>query len=408
MRFLWAIGVALRAGASVLSQNRWRSALTLAICGAGTAGVITAGLLAEINIRDMRTRLNALGGNLLIVSPNKLPPFPGRPRQLEHFISLLPEDGIALKKTLAQAEAVVPVVARETTIRMSNRTARVRLIGTTPEYLRVRSFTLQSGRFLGDDDDLDRVIVLGSAVSHELGLQGIRPGETVFAGSHPYTVIGILQPQGVNFAGEDEDHQVFIPLGTYQHQVANRFWLSHLYIQLPDSTESESIVRIIQGVLRERHGRWDYQVDDALIRNLADVAGEQSELLTTVVWVVSVTSGLLLLMGVIGIATLMVLVVRQRRSEIGLRRALGATPMDIALQFFLEGLGLAGTGILIGLLIGISGSAVILYALNMPAAPNHNLSLLGVLISLIASTAACVIPATVAARLQPSAALQAC
>jgi putative ABC transport system permease protein len=325
---------------------------------------------------------------------------------LEHFISLLPEDGEVIEKALATTATVVPVVARQTTIRSNNRSSRVRLLGTTPEYLSVRAFMLERGRFLGGEDNRERVIVLGSAVSAALAPQGIGPGDTVSLGSQPYTVIGVLQPQGVNFAGEDEDHQVFIPLATYQHRVANRFWLSHLYIQLPGNSDTVSAVKIIQRSLRERHERWDYQVDDTLIRNLTDVAREQSELLTTVVWVVSVTSALLLLMGSIGIATLMILVVRQRRSEIGLRRALGATPIDIAFQFLLEGLVLASSGVLIGLVIGIGGSIIIPYGFSVPTTTNYRFALLGALVSLGTTTLACVIPAAIAARLQPSAALK--
>lgn len=405
MRFLRAVAVAIRAAASVLSGNRWRSLLALAVCGSGTAGVITAGVLAEVNTAEMQARFSALGSNLLVISPNKLPLFPGRPRQLEHFISLLPEDGTVLEK-LVPAATVVPVVARQTTIRAGSRASRVRLIGTTPDYLKVRNFSLQQGRFLSPEDDRERVIVLGNVVGRELRPQGVGAGETVLVGGNPYNVIGTLDPQGINFAGEDEDHQAFIPLTTYQHRIANRLWLSFLYVQLPPRAGSSSVVEAVQKLLRERHGRWDYQVDDAVIRNISDLAVEQSELLTTVVWVVSITAILLLLMGVVGIVTLMLLVVRQRRAEIGLRRALGATPADIAFQFFIEGIVLAGTGILIGLGLGAGVSLIVVDAFAVEFTGNSNLPLLGVAVSLAASIIACVVPAIVAARLEPSVALQ--
>jgi len=405
MRFLSTVAVALRAARSVLAQNRWRTALTLAVCGAGTAGVITAGILAEIQVAEMQARLSALGSNLLVISPNKLPPFPGRPRQLEHFISLLPEDAAALEEFIPSAK-VVPVVARETTIRLGNRPVRVRLIGTTPDYLGVRNFSLAQGRFLSGEDDGERVIVLGSAVSRELRPQGVRPGEIVFLGGNPYAVIGTLHPQGVNFAGEDEDHQAFVPLTTYRRRIANRLWLSYLYVQLSPTAGSEPVTEAVRRLLRERHGRWEDQVDDTVIRNLSDLAVEQSELLSTVVWVVSITGFLLLLMGVIGIVTLMMLVVRQRRAEIGLRRALGATPADIAIQFFVEGIALAGTGIVLGLGLGAGGALFVANAFAMPVAGSSPLPLLGVLVSVAASTVACVVPAIVAARLEPSDALR--
>ena len=163
MRFLRGISVAVRAAASVLSQNRWRSLLTLVVCGAGAAGVVLAGVLAEVQVAEMQARLSALGSNLLVVSPNKLPPIPGRSRQLEHFISLLPEDAAALQK-LVPSSSVVPLAARETTIRLDSRAARVRLIGTTPGYLAVRNFSLAHGRFLSQEDAGEPVIDRKSVV----------------------------------------------------------------------------------------------------------------------------------------------------------------------------------------------------------------------------------------------------
>jgi len=405
MRFLRGISVAVRAAASVLAQNRWRSLLTLVVCGAGAAGVVLAGVLAEVQVAEMQARLSALGSNLLVVSPNKLPPIPGRLRQLEHFISLLPEDAAALQK-LVPSSSVVPLAARETTIRLDSRAARVRLIGTTPGYLAVRNFSLAHGRFLSQEDAGEPVIVLGSAVSRELRPQGVRPGVIVLLGGNPYSVIGTLSPHGVNFAGEDEDHQAFVPLETYQRRIANRLWLSHLYVQLSPAAGSGPVVEAVRQALRERHGRWDYQADDAVIRNLSDLAAEQSELLTTVVWVVSITGLLLLLMGAAGIVALMLLVVRQRGAEIGLRRALGATPADIAIQFFLEGSVIAGAGITLGLCLGGLSSFLALHALSLEPPQSSNLPLLGVLVSIAAGTVASVVPAILAARLEPSDALR--
>src|SRR5919108_3246243 len=83
---------AARSAAAVIRQNRWRSAATLTICGLGTAGVIVAASIGAAQVAEMQRRLDAVGGRLIIVSPNTVPPYPGRPRQLEHFISLEPDD----------------------------------------------------------------------------------------------------------------------------------------------------------------------------------------------------------------------------------------------------------------------------------------------------------------------------
>jgi putative ABC transport system permease protein len=406
MRTLWAIHLAMRAAWSVLQSNRARSLLTLAVCGLGTAGLLVAGVLGRANVADLRTRLQTLGSGLIVVSPNKLPPYPGRTRQLEHFISLQPEDVLPLTDRLPGLRAVVPVVARNTTLRRDRSASRVRLIGTTPEYLGVRGFSLARGRFLAATDGAERVIVLGHAVSRELHPQGVRLGDTVALAGNPYEVVGVLHAQGVNFAGEDEDHQVFIPLEAYCRRVANRPWLNHLYLQLaPDADPNRTAARV-QVLLRERHNLLRDQVDDTIVRDLADLAAQQEGLLTTAMWAVSATSALLLVLGVVGLATLMVLMVRQRREEIGLRRALGATPWDVGIQFFVEGVVLAVVGIVAGLGLGLGAMALLTRTMPAPVALDLALPLLAGGVSLAVSALACVGPALLAARLEPAAALR--
>lgn len=406
MRTTRAISGAGRAAWAVVRQNRWRSLLTLLICGLGTAGVVIAGAVGQAHLSDMEARLNALGGRLVVVSPNKLPPYPGRPRQLDHFISLEPEDADAVAGQVPHDRVVVPVVARNSTLRLGRNASRIRLLGTTPDYLRVRGFSPARGRFLKPGDKGERAIVLGQAASRELDPQGVRPGEFVSLGGQPYEVVGVLQAQGVNFAGEDEDHQAFIPMETYKQRVANRFWLSHLYLQLSAEADADETVRRVQQLLRERHNRRTDQVDDVIVRDMADVSAQQTGLLATALWVVSVTSGLLLVLGVVGIATLMLQVVHQRRAEIGLRRAIGATPFDVALQFFLEGMGLTVVGVVAGLLVGVLGTWAGMQLLGSAVAVQPALLVAAVVVSLFTGGVACLAPAIAAARMEPAAALR--
>lgn len=354
-----AFFVAVQAAWAVLQQNAMRSLLTLAVCSLGTAGVIVAGVMGQAQLAEMDVKMQMLGGGLIVVSPSKVPGYPGRLLQLEHFISLVPEDGAELQSAVPQLRRVVPVAARNATLRVEQTTSRIRLIGTTSNYLNLRGFQLAKGRFFTPEDARQRVIVLGDGVAHELFPFGVATGDVAQLNGQPYEVIGVLKPQGVNFAGEDEDHQAFIPIDAYQIRVANRPWLHFLYLQVGPQTDSAPIVATVNAVLRARHGRFQGQVDDIVVRDLADLSAQQSGLQTTALWAVSATSVLLLTVGVIGIATLMLLVVRQRRAEIGLRRALGATPWDICLQFFLEGTSLASFGVAGGLVLGILVALVV-------------------------------------------------
>ena len=401
-----AVFVAVQAAWAVLKQNALRSLLTLSVCSLGTAGVIVAGVMGQAQLVEMQVKMQTLGGGLIVVSPNKVPGYPGRVRQLEHFLALVPEDGDALQETVPQLQRVVPVAARTATLRVEQTTSRIRLIGTSPNYFTLRGFQLAKGRFFTADDVRQRVIVLGDGVARELFPYGVSVGDVAQLNGQPYQVLGLLKPQGVNFAGEDEDHQAFIPIDTYQTRLANRPWLHFLYLQIGPQTDSASVVANINTVLRARHGRSQGQVDDIVVRDLADLSAQQSGLQTTALWAVSATSVLLLTVGVIGIATLMLLVVRQRRAEIGLRRALGATPWDICLQFFLEGTSLASLGVLGGLILGILVAMVVVNFSAAPISVDWQLPALAAVVSLGASAAACLLPAISAARLEPAAALR--
>ncbi|MDA1049375.1 MAG: ABC transporter permease [Planctomycetota bacterium] len=401
-----AVVVAVQAAWAVLKQNAVRSLLTLAVCSLGTAGVIVAGVMGQAQLAEMEVKMQMLGGGLIVVSPNKVPAYPGRARQLEHFISLIPEDGAALQAAVPQLQRVVPVTARTATLRVEQTTSRMRLIGTSPDYFTLRGFQLAKGRFFTPEDVRQRVIVLGDGVARELFPYGVAVGDVAQLNGQPYEVLGLLKRQGVNFAGEDEDHQAFIPIDTYQTRLANRPWLNFLYLQVAPKADSSPVVAAVNSVLRARHGRFQGQVDDIVVRDLADLSAQQSGLQTTALWAVSATSVLLLTVGVIGIATLMLLVVRQRRAEIGLRRALGATPWDICLQFFLEGTSLASLGVAGGLVLGLLVALVVVNFSALPISVDWQLPALAAAVSLGASAAACLLPAISAARLEPAAALR--
>src|ERR1043165_55949 len=215
---LWTVSVAVRAAWACLRQHRWRSLATLAVCGLGTASVLIAGMLNRAHTEGMQQRLRNLGSGLM-VSPNKPPTSPGRPRQRDHFISLDLEDAHTLATQLPQVRRVVAMTMDNVTVRLADRALRVRLIGTTSEYPHIRGFRFAQGRFFTPAEQRQRVMVLGHAVHAELLSQDVLPGGDVCVGKTAYQIVGVLQPQGVNFAGEDEDRQVFIPLETSHRQI---------------------------------------------------------------------------------------------------------------------------------------------------------------------------------------------
>jgi putative ABC transport system permease protein len=176
-------------------------------------------------------------------------------------------------------------------------------------------------------------------------------------------------------------------------------------VELAENADVTRTVSEVQGLLRSRHGQWRDEADDVIVRDFAQLTGRQSELLTTVTWVVFVTSGLLLAVGMVGIMTLMLLVVRQRRSEIGLRRALGAVPADVAFQFFLEGSGLAAAGVLAGCVLGFGTAIALARGWGVEAELDLMPAAMSLVVSLGSGAVACALPAILAARIEPAMAL---
>jgi putative ABC transport system permease protein len=266
------------------------------------------------------------------------------------------------------AIAALPIVRRaapgvETSVRIkSGSSATVtRLLGTTPDFPAVRGFRVQLGRFFGaaDVQSARRVVVLGARVARAL-FDDDPVGRQIRVRGVPFDVIGVLAPKGV-LADGDEDNQVLVPISAAQRRVLNVTSLSAVFVSVQGSGpramyDAESA---IAALVRERHrsqrdGRPDFE-----IQNTARYFTMQTRTTETLD---TLTTGLGLAATVLagsGIMALMLLSVRERTSEIGLRMAVGATPGEIFAQFLGESASLALGGWLAGVLLGLGGAAVV-------------------------------------------------
>jgi putative ABC transport system permease protein len=271
-------------------------------------------------------------------------------------------DARALLDGLPGAVSGAPFVAREMPIRAAGVKIPSQMVATWPSYEAVRNFHPQYGRFLGWQDERERakVCVLGRNIAERLfGDPEAALGRQVFFFRAGARVVGVMEAKGADVVGTDQDDQVIVPLSTFMRRFANQDWITGIYIQLSDLEGSATAKEAAAQILRRRHHIDPTQSDDFTVLTAQDTVQLQQQALDLVQTLGRISSSISFAVGGLGILSLMVLLVRTRRLEIGLRRAVGARRRDIMRQFVLEAALIAGTGGTLGVAVaGVVGLVV--------------------------------------------------
>lgn len=311
------------------------------------------------------------------------------------------EDAQALER-LSYAESVVSVVQGNAEVEGNNRTRRTMVLATSPDFPQAFAMPVRSGRFLPEDDPTAprAFAVLGYKVKTELFGNTNPLGQRIRIGGNRYRVLGVMESKG-QVLGFDLDDAVYIPAARGL-ELFNREGLMEIDVMYREGTSVESVVEGIKRLLIARHGREDFTITTQ--QQMLDVLGNILNVLT---FAVGAIGGISLLVGGIGIVTIMTISVTERTSEIGLMRALGGKHSQILALFLGEAIVLSAIGGVAGLVAGI-GSAQLLN-LFFPALPVHTPWTFVVLaegIAVFIGLAAGVIPARHAAMLDPVEALR--
>jgi putative ABC transport system permease protein len=393
----------------LLAAHRLRTALSISGLLIGVAAVIVmvgVGRGAEQRLLD---RLGAMGTDLVVVSAAPAPRVAGRPRQVPIHTALRADDATAIIEESALAIASAPAVNRSVVLRWEGVNRTTGLTGTTAEGLRLRNIRAGSGRLFGEEDDRERsrVAVIGPAVARSL-FAGINPvGREVRVGNLRFEVIGVAQARGIDPLGTDLDDFVTIPFGTAMRRLLNIPYVHAIYVQAQSSAQLDGLERDVRGILRARHPARSGIPEPFVIQNQATLLRAERAATAALNQLIPTVSGIALLLGGVGILTVMLISVRERTREIGLRRALGASQKDIQMQFILESAILGGAGGATGVIVGVaaSGTASLIGDWNLVI--SWSAALLGFACSMLLGLVIGVIPATRAARLEPIAALRA-
>lgn len=359
MKALRAVRISMRAP----FVHKLRAGLALSSVAVGVAAVIVTGALGEGAKREVLRETDSMGANLLVVRPAQVR-FTAARRDISGVVSTLKLDDCAVISQLDFVREVVPGYETSLVVKAGVNSMSVMVLGATAPYLELARYRLRAGRFLQPDDDSSarRVAVLASRVDENLFGTENPVGQQVRIGQIPFDVVGVLESKGVLADGSDEDNRVIIPIRTALRRVFNLTWLNPVFVSVRSPAEIDAAREQIADLLRDQHHlNQNNKPDDFLIQDKTKVLATERQLAQTLTLVATSLAGASLVIGGTGILALMLMSVKERTGEIGLRIAVGARPKDVLLQFLLEAVFVAAGGWLLGVTLG--GMVAILVSL---------------------------------------------
>jgi len=355
----------IKMATTTLLTNKLRSSLTMLGIIIGNASVIAMIGIGEGAQNFASKQFESLGPNTLFV-------LPGSPEARNRVITvpktLVLDDAKAIAQHARAVKDVAPQISSLSTVTFRNKNTTSTIMGTTPNYLTVRSFEVAQGRFF-NELDLRRnnpVVVLGPDLATKLFNQQNPIGQQIRIQNVTFRVIGLTVAKG-SFLGTNNDDSAFIPITTMSSRIVGRtspygIELSLISVSAKNEHSIGSAEFQIKNLLRLRHKITDE--DDFTIqtqKNILEIVGTITGALTIML---AAIAGISLFVGGIGIMNIMLVSVTERTKEIGLRKAIGATRQDILLQFMIEAIILSAVGGILGIALG--GGGVLLVGILTP------------------------------------------
>jgi putative ABC transport system permease protein len=386
---------------SALLTHKLRSFLTMLGISVGITAVVLLTSIGEGLHKYILSEFTQFGTTLVAVNPGKTDTMGMSMGVFGTDRPLSIEDAEAMKK-LYFVESVVGFIQGNAEVEGNNRTRRTTVYGTGSDFPTAFSMPVRIGHFLPPDNPLAprALVVLGSKVKHELFGASNPIGERLRIGGDRYRIVGVMESKG-QVLGFDLDDTVYIPLARGL-EMFNKEGLVEIDILYREGTNEKTVVAGIKRLLMQRHGREDFTITTQ--KQMLDVMGSVLDVITFAVAAIGAIS---LLVGGIGIITIMTISVAERTSEIGLIRALGARQEQILILFLGEAVVLSAIGGLVGLTLGVGFGQ--LMHLIFPALPIHtswNYVMLAEITAVVIGLTAGVFPARRAARLDPVQALR--
>ena len=399
-----SLGDLLHLALGRLGTGKLRTALTALGVIIGVASVVALVSVAQGATKGISDRLQSLGTNLVTVNPG-FTRGGGATRGSFGSATTLTIDDASAISGLAGVQYVAPELTTNKLVIAGTLNETARIVGTSPAYLSVFAYDMWTGSFLNQAslDHNMRVAVIGATTADNLSLTDSSIGSTIYIAGLPFELVGILQSKGGTGTADD---QVMVPLTTARELFVGTNSVSAIGLSATSEDQITTVSGEITALLEQRHGIASGASDDFSIVTQAQLLGTVSSVSDVLTFLLAGIASISLLVGGIGIMNIMLVSVRERTREIGIRKAIGARGRDILSQFLVEALALSLAGGVIGIGIGVLAS----FAIGVYAGWGFVFSPITVVValgfSLIVGIVFGVWPASQAARLDPVVALR--
>jgi len=360
------IQASMKIAFGALLINKLRSALTMLGIIIGVAAVIAmvaVGAGAQVRIQQ---QIASIGSNIIIVLSGSITSS-GVRVGTGNAQTLTEDDAKALANDSSAVQAAAPVSRGGAQVVYGNQNWGTQILGTTPDYLTIRDLQVDEGQpfTTADVDAAAKVALLGKTVADNL-FNGEDPvGKAIRIKNVPFTVSGTLVPKGQSPSGQDQDDVILLPISSAKKKVigssqANAASVGQIMVQARDGMTAAALEQITD-ILRQRHRIQGSQDDDFSVRDMTEVFKAQESSASVMSILLAAIASVSLVVGGIGIMNIMLVSVTERTKEIGLRQAVGAKTKDILTQFLVEAVTLSVAGGVVGIVLGLTVSALISY-----------------------------------------------
>jgi putative ABC transport system permease protein len=401
------LGEVVKVAFRALAANTMRTVLTMLGIVIGVGSVITMVALGQGAQNAVSDRIAALGTTLIMINAQ----FAQRGGVTSQDIKPL---------TLADARAIeenaryVTIVQPQQDVRMQvqyrNRNVSIQVTGTSANFLESRKFTIAAGRMFTDAEDrmARRVAVLGWSAMEELGITDPESviGEPIRVRGAQFIVVGVMGLKGLATGMMDANEQVLIPILTGRYRIFGRERLNDIFVLARSEHDIPLAMAELTRILRKSHRLRANQRDDFTMRFQTDFLESMNQSAQTFTFLLAGIAGVSLMVGGIGIMNIMLVSVTERTREIGVRKAVGATRLNILLQFLVEAIVICLIGGIIGIALGLGGATAMSDAFQWNVAIDLPTIGMAVLYSMAIGLTFGVWPARRASKLDPVEALR--
>jgi putative ABC transport system permease protein len=398
--------LAFKISYDAVTSNKLRSVLTTLGIIIGVAAVITLIALTQGAKTIIEEQLTNLGGNSLIVNYGKRAGTGIVTRSnIKNPLTAADADAI---RNLSMVTFVSPIIDTAATVVSGNSNWFTTLVGVSTDFININDWFPDQGNFFNNKDVQSdaRVCVIGKTVANNLFGYQNPIGKSVRIGNNSFKIIGVMSPIGQTPSGKDQDDVILMPYTTLQKRIMGISHVDNISVSVKNSGDVPVAQTKITQLLRDRHKIGPDMVDDFYVKTQLSIIEKIFTISKIMTILLGSIASISLIVGGIGIMNIMLVSVRERTREIGIRMAVGAKESDILIQFLVEAVLISIVGGLIGIIAGIAGSKISSSFTQWPGVISFGSILIAFGFAAIVGISSGIYPARKASKLDPIEALR--